>query len=63
MDVEIAYHRMLRDDLREHHPELSEDADAALAAVVGYGEWLEKNQSTMTAPAGVAFRKGWLPRE
>ena len=53
MDVEIAYHRMLRDDIAEHHPDLLEDADAAVAAVIDYGAWLEENRSRMRAPAGV----------
>lgn len=53
MPAEIEYHQMLRDAIAEHHPGLLEEADAAVAAVTGYGEWLEANQSRMTAPAGV----------
>lgn len=53
MPFEIEYHRMLRDDIAVHHPELLADAEAALNAVECYGEWLEANSSRMTAPAGV----------
>jgi hypothetical protein len=53
MPVEIAYHEMLRDSLAEHHPDLLADAEAAVRAVQGYGEWLAANEHRMTAPAGV----------
>ncbi len=53
MPAEIEYHQRLRDGISEHHPELLAAADAALAAVVGYGEWLEANRHELTAPAGV----------
>ena len=53
LPAEIEYHRRLRDDIATHHPELLALADAALAAVIGYGEWLEAHQYEMTAPAGV----------
>ncbi len=53
MDVEIEYHRMLRDDIADNHPELLQDAELALAAVIEYGEWLKENENSMTAPAGV----------
>ena len=53
MDAEITFHRRLRDAIAEHHPELLQDAQQALAAVIEYGEWLKDNQSTMTAQAGV----------
>jgi hypothetical protein len=53
MDTEIEYHRMLRDDIADNHPDLLQDAESALAAVIEYGEWLKDNESSMTAPAGV----------
>jgi len=53
MDVEIEYHRMLRDAIADNHPDLLQDAESALAAVIDYGKWLKENESTMTAPAGV----------
>lgn len=53
MPVEIEYHEMLRDAVAEHHPELLPDAQAAVAAVAAYGEWLQANEPRMTAPAGV----------
>ena len=53
MDAEITFHRRLRDAIADHHQELLQDAQQALAAVIDYGEWLKDNQSTMTAQAGV----------
>ena len=53
LPVEVEYHEMLRDALAEHHPDLLPEAEAAVVAVVGYGEWLDANKHRMTAPAGV----------
>ena len=49
--------------LREHHPDLLRDAQAAQAAIDGYLDWLEQNRSRMTAPAGVGIENyNWLMR-
>ena len=53
MPVEIEYHRRLRDAFAEHHPQLLDEAEAAVVAVMEYGSWLEEHQVEMTAPAGV----------
>jgi hypothetical protein len=53
MDSEITFYRRLRDVIAENHPDLLQDAQQALAAVNEYGEWLKKNESSMTAQAGV----------
>ena len=53
MDMEITYYRRLRDAIAENHPDLLQDSQQALAAVIEYGEWLKDNESGMTAQAGV----------
>ena len=55
MDIEIDYHTRVLNALKEHHPALAPDAEQALSAVKDYGEWLKKNMSKMTAPAGVGI--------
>jgi hypothetical protein len=47
----IGWYRDLIERLREHHPELVPEAEAALDAVVGFRDWLQETE--MNAPAGV----------
>ena len=53
LDAELAIYSNLSDQLSQHHPELIDDVDTALAAVKDYGAWLEANLSSMSAPAGI----------
>ena len=48
--------------MREHHPELVADAEAAWAAVQDYRAWIEDNIDRMTAPTGVGVEdyNWWL---
>ena len=50
---EVAFFERIRDTAGDHHPELVEPAEAARAAVVAYGEWLESNRGRMNGPAGI----------
>ncbi len=43
----------IRAQFAEHHPELLPDVDAAIAATEDFRDWLVKNKSRMTAPAGI----------
>jgi hypothetical protein len=47
----IGWYHDLIGRLGEHHPDLVPDAEAALAAVIGFRDWLQ--QTEMNAPAGV----------
>ena len=50
---EVGYFDTIGVAMQEHHPELVPSAEAASAAVIDYGAWLEANRSRMTAPAGI----------
>lgn len=50
---EILLYDNLREQLQDHHPELLPAVENALAAVLAYGDWLETNKASMTAPAGI----------
>lgn len=50
---EVAFFGRIRDTAGDHHPELMAPAEAARAAVVAYGEWLEDNRDRMTGQAGI----------
>ena len=39
--------------MKEHHPELVADTEAAWAAVQDYRDWIDENLDKMTAPTGV----------
>ena len=53
LPAEVGYFENIGVAMQEHHPELVPFAEAASAAVVDYGAWLEANRSRMTAPAGI----------
>jgi hypothetical protein len=50
---EILIYENLGARLKDHHPDLLPLVDNALASVRSYGDWLEENKSSMTAPAGI----------
>ena len=51
----IGWYRDLVERLPTHHPELVNDARAALAAAEGFRDWLKQNQPTMKEPAFVGL--------
>jgi len=52
---EILLYENLREQLRDHHPDLLPAVEDAIAAVKAYGVWLDENKESMTAPAGVGI--------
>lgn len=50
---EVDFFARVGDTAGAEHPELTEPAEAARAAVVAYGDWLEENRASMTGPAGI----------
>ncbi len=61
LNEEVAIYTDLIPQLEQHHPDLVEDAKNAEKAVIDYGNWLEKNKSSMTALAGVGKENyNWL---
>ncbi len=52
---EASVYGRLAAGLREHHPDLVEDAERARNAVEEYGHWIELNKSRMTGPAGIGI--------
>jgi len=59
-DTREGYQRVVA-ELTEHHPELTADAEDALAAIDDYVAWIEANKHRMTASAGVGKENySWL---
>ncbi len=50
---EIRLYNRLAERFKDFHPELLEIVNEAVTAVEDYGDWLEENLQTMTAPAGI----------
>ncbi len=53
LEEEIAMYENLGNRLKEHHSDFIPLVERATAAVHKYGEWLETNKGTMTAPVGI----------
>lgn len=62
IESEAERYNNLAESLKEHHPELVEDAKNAAKAVLGYGKWLEENVAKMPAAAGIGIENynWWL---
>ncbi len=55
MDEEINYYSGIVNSLEEHHSDLVPEAELALTSVEEYGNWIQENENTMTAPSGVGI--------
>ena len=53
MPFEIELYKRIKNMCSDYHPELLQDAENALNAVVEYGRWLESNKENMVESAGV----------
>jgi hypothetical protein len=53
LEEEIAMYENLGNRLEEHHSDFIPLVEQASTAVQEYGEWLETNKETMTAPVGI----------